>query len=349
MPCPFFYIYSPDDFVEGLPNEQGAQAAGTPIFTLTLKSTATPTLIEITDNDTVFDEVDPSQSVTNTINFDGDTITAGTIIYSAYDLINTGTGHKVTSFHFGGNGYQQGAVDGIASTVELQPGTAYTFNRERTSHQQNNQYTDFVTCFTAGTQIATPSGTTSVEALRPGDLLCTLDHGAQPVRTILRTDVSRATLQESGHLAPIRIAAGALGQNLPTRDLLVSPQHRFLVNSPIVQRMFPSAEILVSARKLCALEGVEELSADEDVTYFHVVLDGHEVIFAEGAPAESFYLGDYALEAMPPEHRTEIMALFPGEYIKALRSPARPIPAGKHQRMCTERHLRNGKPPLARV
>ena len=112
----FIYVYSPSDFIGGLPNEAGGAASGSPTFNLQLVPGATPTLIEITDNEAVFDEIDGSQSLTNSVNIDGTAYGAGTTVHTAYDLINTGSGHKVTSIHFGGNGYEQGAVHGLVST-----------------------------------------------------------------------------------------------------------------------------------------------------------------------------------------------------------------------------------------
>ncbi|WP_425093107.1 Hint domain-containing protein [Tropicimonas sp. S265A] len=342
---PFLFIYSPDDFVEGLPAESGAQAAGTPPFTLTLKPDATPTLIEVSDDDTIFDEVDATQNVASTISFGGATIPAGTTINSAYDLINTVSGHQVTSFHFGGDGFQQGAVDGLASTVELVPGTSYTFNTERTSHLQDNPYVDFVSCFTAGTRIATPNGPVLVEDLRKGDLVLTSDHGAQPVRAVLSRAVTLAELEANANLTPVMITAGALGANLPAQDLCVSPQHRMLVASPIVERMFGTAQALVSARKLCGLPGIFPTEARIPITYFHLVFDRHEVIFANGAPTESLYAGPGALAALSPEAAEELRTLFPELFQRHGRpSSARFIPSGKQQRRLAFRHEKNGKP-----
>lgn len=181
----FLFVYSPSDFVEGIPNEAGAQAAGSPPFTLTLRADAEPTLIEITDDDTIFNEIDATQALAVDVTIDGNTFLAGTTINAAYDLINSTSGLQVTSFHFGGDGFQQGAVDGLVSSVELVPGTAYTFDQERTSFNQTNPYTGFVACFAADSAIDTKDGPVPVQDLRIGDLLRTADNGFQPVRVIL--------------------------------------------------------------------------------------------------------------------------------------------------------------------
>lgn len=299
---PFLYIYSPSDFTTGLPDEVGAQAAGTPTFTLTLVPGAQPTVIEITDNDTIFDEIDSTQSVTNTVNFDGNTITAGTSIHTAYDLINTGTGHKVSSFHFGGDGYQQGAVDGIASTVALQPGQSYTFNLERTSHQQDNQYADYAACFTSGTRISTPNGLRRIETLQVGDLVSTLDNGPQPIRWI-----GQRRVEAQDAFAPIRVAPGVLGN---TRDLWLSPEHRVLCRDARVQLLFGCDEALVAVKTLVDGRNVTREVGGE-VTYLHLLLDTHDVVFAEGAPSETLLLSDHALRGMGDAAAAEALTLFP--------------------------------------
>ncbi|WP_424972308.1 Hint domain-containing protein [Dinoroseobacter sp. S76] len=344
---PYLYVYSPDDFVQGLPDEHGAKAYGSGGFQLTLKADAEPTIVEINDNDLVFDEVDSSQHIAETVTIDGETVTGGTTIHSAYDLINTGSGHKVTSFHFGGDGYQQGPVDGIASTEVMTPGQTYHFNYERTSHQQNNQYTDFVSCFVAGSRILAETGEVPVEDLRPGDRVITADHGPQPLRAVLRRPVRAAELARSRDLRPVRIAAGALGQGLPARDLRVSPQHRLLVRSQIAARMFGIPEALVSARKLIGLPGIAPCSGADGIVYLHLVLDRHEVIFADGAPTESLYLGPGALASLTEAARDELLAVFPDLQTEAPAPKcARLIPAGRLQSRLCFRHGKNGKPLL---
>lgn len=338
---PFLYIYSPDDFVGGLPAESGAQAAGSGPFTLTLVPGAKPTLVEVADNDAIFDEVDGTQSLNGAATIDGTPYADGTTLNTAYDLINTADGHKVTSFHFGGDGYQQGAVDGLVSTQPLLGGQSYTFNTERTSHQQNNQYDDYFACFADGTMIGTPDDPRRIEALRPGDLVETRDGGALPVRKVLSRRLSVAELVQSRALRPVIIARGALGPGLPHRDLRVSPQHRMLVRSTIAKRMFGVPEALVTAKRLLPLPGIRQSAGTKPVTYFHLVMDGHQIVWADGAETESFYPGPMGLAALGPAARAEMEALFPGLSHGAVRA-ARQIPQGARQRRLIARHLKNG-------
>ncbi|MEO0391026.1 MAG: Hint domain-containing protein [Pseudomonadota bacterium] len=345
---PFLYIYSPSDFVGGLPDESGAQAAGTPPFTLTLVAGAQPTLVEVNDNDIIFDEIDGSQSIADAINLDGTAYGAGTTVHTAYDLINTSSGHRVTSLHFGGNGYQQGPVDGLVSTVPLQAGQSYTFNRERTSHQKNNQYEDYFACFAADTLVDTPMGPKCVGDLKVGDQVMTRDEGAQPVEMILRRDISAAELASNAKFAPVKISAGALAPGIPDGDLWVSPQHRMLIRSTIAERMFGATEALVAAHRLTDLPGINRDSQLRGITYVHLVLPAHHIIRAEGAWSETFLPGPMGLAALPEDTQAEMAMLFP-DLRDVAATAARFIPTGKRQARLIARHLANAKPVQPRV
>jgi len=344
---PYLYIYSPDDFIGGLPDEVDAQADGSPSFSLQLKPGATPTLVEVTDEDIIFDEVDGSQELTHDIDLDGTSYAAGTTINSSYDLINTTTGHKVTSLHFGGDGYQQGAVAGLASTVELVEGETYTFDTERTSHEEDNYYEDYVACFTTGARVETKRGLVEVQNLCIGDQILTADNGYQPLKMLCQRRIGTAELRAKSNLLPVCITRGALGQDLPARDLRVSPQHRFVVNSPISKRMFGNREVLISAKKMTALPGIYVDDSVEDITYYHLVLDAHEVIYVEYTPTESFFFGPMALAALSKAARDEIYAIFPALMDADFQpSSAREIPSNKRQKHFMGRHEHNNKPVL---
>jgi hypothetical protein len=111
---------------------------------------------------------------------------------------------------------------------------------------------------------------------------------------------------------PIRIQAGALGAGVPSADLVVSPQHRVVVSSKIVKRMTGEDEMMIPAKKLLELDGVEQIVPDTGVIYHHVLCETHEVITANGALAETLFLGEQATEMLSPEHRQEIETRFPG-------------------------------------
>ncbi|MCZ4350967.1 Hint domain-containing protein [Roseovarius aestuarii] len=206
----------------------------------------------------------------------------------------------------------------------------------------------FVTCFCEGTLIATPTGQVAVEDLQAGDFVMTREHGHQPLRRLLQTRVSKAQLDKNPKLRPVRIERGALGADLPTSDLLVSRQHRMLVSSKIVKRMLNIDAVLVPAIKLTALPGVSVDDDAEGVTYYHLLFDQHEVVFAQGAPSESFYPGPEALKAVSPEAFEEILTLFPDIAAKEFQLKlAYPSPSHDKQKQLVMRHAKNKRVLIA--
>ncbi|WP_241482221.1 Hint domain-containing protein [Leisingera sp. ANG-Vp] len=200
-------------------------------------------------------------------------------------------------------------------------------------------------CFAQGTLIGTgPGRSKRVEDLSAGDAVQTRDHGLQTVRWI---GCRRLQLHTSPNMQPVRLSAGSLGEGLPLRDLIVSPQHRMLVRSRIVQRMFGVEEVLCPATKLTALPGVQPAAELASVTYFHILLDRHEVIFAEGAPAESMFLGPQARIMAGEEAWAEISSLFPEAACEGFQpAPARLLASGSSASGLAWRHARNRKPLL---
>ena len=301
MPTNYMYVYSPSDFVSGLPAEATGGSAAGPI-TLTLVADATPTRIEVTENDLIFDELDTGQTLTTAVTIDGNNYAAGAAIVSAYDALNTTSGHKITSFHIGKVGTATGAVQGIVSTVALVAGQTYTFNSTRTSNTENNPYSGYVACFASGSLIETDCGPERIEDLTPGRLIRTLDNGFQPLIWH-----GQRTVAAIGNFAPVRIKSGRLGL---TQDLLVSPQHRMLLTGAKVELLIGQDEAFVSALQLCAGDFAHQQPGGS-VTYHHLLFDRHQVIFANGAASESLLPCDLALGGMGHEARAEVLALFP--------------------------------------
>jgi hypothetical protein len=135
----------------------------------------------------------------------------------------------------------------------------------------------FTVCFLAGTNIACPDGHRPIEDLAIGDVVLTADGGRRPIRFIGRQTC--ATLfADPLRTRPIRIAAGALGDGLPVRDLCVSPDHALLIDGVLVH-----AGALVNGTTVTRMTDLPER-----FTYYHVELEDHSLILAEGVPAETF-------------------------------------------------------------
>ncbi|RUS59631.1 hypothetical protein EGN72_13075 [Pseudorhodobacter sp. E13] len=168
-----------------------------------------------------------------------------------------------------------------------------------------------VACFTAGTQIETADGPALIESLTAGTLIRTLDHGLQPLRAVLTRSVPG-----DGRFAPIRFHAGALGNH---RAFSTSPAHRMLIADWRAELLFGESEVLISARALVNDCTITRAPCDR-VTYYHLLLDRHEIIFAEGIATESYQHGAFADD---PGVEAELDALFPG-LLPAPSDSARP-------------------------
>ncbi|MDA8250249.1 MAG: Hint domain-containing protein [Rhodospirillales bacterium] len=132
-------------------------------------------------------------------------------------------------------------------------------------------------CYLTGTRIATPSGEVCVEQLAAGDLVCLADGGVAPVRWLGHHTVSRR-FGDPLRTWPIRVRAGALAENVPSRDLLLSPGHALRVGDVLAH-----AAALVNGVSI-----VRETQVPETFVYWHVELDTHALILAENTPAETF-------------------------------------------------------------
>lgn len=135
-------------------------------------------------------------------------------------------------------------------------------------------------CFVDGTRIGTAQGPMRVEDIEEGCLIPTLDHGLQPVRRVLSKTVSGR-----GTMAPIRFDKGILGNIAP---LYVSPRHRVLLAGWQAQLLTGTDEVLCPAEHLVNDLSVTRQERDQ-VTYFHLLFDRHEIIWSEGAPTESYH------------------------------------------------------------
>jgi hypothetical protein len=134
-----------------------------------------------------------------------------------------------------------------------------------------------VACFAAGTLILTARGEVAVEELKVGDSAITASGKARPIVWIGRQTIS-TIFADPIRVLPIRIKAGALGDNVPARDLLLSPDHAILIDGALIQ-----AGALVNGSSI-----VRETKVPQTFTYYHVELDDHLLILAENTPAETF-------------------------------------------------------------
>ena len=285
-----------------------------------------------------------------------------TIDTNTHVIVTGSDGSEFVGFHVitneDGSSNPWGAGDGFFAFQEaLVPGVTYTLSSPdgtdgtASGGQLGNasvayaELADTPVCFCAGTMIETDQGDVAVEDLAEGMMVRTRDNGLQSLRWVGNKVVDRVQLNRNEKLRAVCIKAGALGNGFPVRDMRVSRQHRILVTSKIAERMFGDEEVLVAAIRLTALPGVYIDEDAESVTYYHLLFNQHEIVYAEGSPSESLFTGPQALKSLGAEARQEIFLLFPElagtDYLPCA---SRLIPQGKLQKRLIERHLKNNKP-----
>ena len=303
--------------------------------------------IAIEDNVNVFFEDDPSaqQFLDEELVIGGFTYPAGTQVQNEFTLLtdqldDDGNNIEIIVIRFE-------TADGTRTTTAyalsapIPAGTEITIIGEEGNNAGSDaQQYPSILCFAAGTRIMTVAGAKAIERLSPGDGVLTMDHGQQCVRWVGCQKVGKEALSARPKLRPIRISAGALGQKAPEQELLVSPQHRIFVRSKIAERMFGETEVLVHAKDLLALEGVDIAADLDEVTYVHLMCDAHEIVQANGAYAETLHTGQEALKTLSDDDREEIVQIF-GSLPLTVRPLARSTASGKRSRKLIARHTKN--------
>ncbi|WP_170764839.1 Hint domain-containing protein [Ruegeria lacuscaerulensis] len=278
----------------------------TPNGTIFQYSGGTGTTVTLDDTSGSSDVFDDDQESGHVITDGGGIVTNGTQVESesiitvqALDTNGNPTGPTIDIYVFSQNGVTQD-VWGYGTSAPLVPGTSYI--KISGSNAGGSSYTDYITCFGEGILIQTAKGDIEVQNLKRGQLVWTRDGGLQPILWIATTEV-----HGYGAFAPVVIEAGAIGN---TRELVVSQQHRVLIQSPATDMLFASPEVLVAAKHLCGLPGVSVREA-ERISYTHFMFDRHHVVRSNGTLTESYYFSDNAKYAVSSPQRAEILALFP--------------------------------------
>src|SRR6516164_8227098 len=136
-----------------------------------------------------------------------------------------------------------------------------------------------VTCFLKGTLIWTPSGETRVEDLRVNDVVVTASGGATSIQWVWRRRFEREPGQKwDQKIVPIRVARSALGPNTPHRDLYLSPYHCLYLDGVLI----PAVD-LINGSTIARVDATPL----REIEYFHIKLERHSVVYAEGAACET--------------------------------------------------------------
>jgi hypothetical protein len=186
--------------------------------------------------------------------------------------------------HFVGYGQTASALLNAATLtaqgikLTLSDATTVTFANVTTASQLNTLIeSDGAPCFASGTHILTECGEVPVEQLRAGDIVRTAGGATRPIVWIGCRRIDLVRHPDPKLVQPIRTRAHAFGEGLPRRDLLLSPDHAVLCNG-----------VLIPVRPLVNGASIVRETGWRAVTYFHVELDVHDIVLAEGLPAESY-------------------------------------------------------------
>jgi len=302
--------------------------------------------VTVSNNDNLFDEAQNDQTLTNPVTFNGISYSAGQIVTPTYSIVflgDDGVTYTFTSFNFSPNTNNEEPDVFFWEGLRPPANTVLTVQTEiNPTGSTSRDFNTFV-CFVSGTNIWENERNVPVQDIKKGDLIKTYD--GQIAKVIWRGSkkITSEVLEVNPKLRPVRITKGSLGAGLPDRDLLVSRQHRILVNAKAAFRMFDQ-EVLVPAIKLIELPGIY---IDETVTefeYVHLLFKSHELIYAEGAPAESLLTGQEALKAISRDYHHEIKSLFPDIMSKSSSmASVRFIPSGSEAKKLIYRLVKNKK------
>ncbi len=260
--------------INGLPStETGTDhAAAMPFAAVTVSDTDTTTTVSATIT-----------LGSNGVPTDADGILSGTGLSKTsgqtgtYTLAATTPGNlsaELDALRFTPTAGQVAVGQTVSTLIDL------SINDSDGSMSADTTLTVTATCFLRGTMIATPGGETAVESLRPGDLVDVIENGTRVSRPAAWVGGRRMDAAEFGNRTaayPIRIRRHAFAENVPHRDLLVTPEHCILTEAGLVPaRMLVNNGAIVVDRSVPVYD------------FFHVELDTHGILLAEGLATESY-------------------------------------------------------------
>ena len=247
------------------PNESTVVVQAVPTLTTQVSQTSVLPGEPITDTATL-SGFNPTGTITFTLFGPNDATCGGDPIFQDNVVVNGNGNYTSASF--------TPTIQGTYRWVASYSGDA---NNEAVSTACNDPNEDFlVVCYLSGTLILTPDGEIPIEELRIGDHVLTLS-----VNKLVKSKIkwigtlTPKVLNEKSY--PIKICKSARGKNLPHRDLYVSPNHGIFIDNRLIL-----AKLLVNDKNIYQDKTIRE------VKYYHIELDDHSIIVAEGIYAESY-------------------------------------------------------------
>ncbi len=264
--------------------------------------------------------------------------------------LTNSSGEVLSAYDVGGSNvstFTEGLAAGATPTATGSPpgGDSVNYTNTGRYYEAAPNADTSILCFAEGTHIRTPYGHAPVETLKVHDKVCTLDGRMLPILFVAKREIKREEFEQNPKTRPIKVQAGALGDGFPSTDLTVSRQHRIAVKSRVCESMFAQNTVLVAAHFLTKVDGVSELVPECDLSFYHILVDPHALLLANGMPAETLFLGEQSLKSIDEKHHFELMAQFP-QFCEPQdeANAAAYIPPGRKQKNLIERHLKNGIP-----
>jgi hypothetical protein len=198
-------------------------------------------------------------------------------------LLGTGFTISGSNAHSGSSGtitLKSGAITDTLTLTGVTNSSGTWFVDTKVVGSSTEVFLSNVVCYAAGTRILTATGERVVESLMQGEMVLTLSGGelsARPIKWLGRRRIDLIAHPRPETVAPIRIQRDAITDNMPHSDVWLSPDHAILVDGK-----------LISARQLINGTTIQQEANRTSVDYFHIELDEHAILLAEGLPAESY-------------------------------------------------------------
>lgn len=158
--------------------------------------------------------------------------------------------------------------------------------------------------------VETARGPVLARDLHVGDRVATFDNGLRPVRWVGTSTMMYAGDGEPPHRSPVRIRAGAFGRDADAGNLVLAPDQRVLVRNAVNESLFGTGDVMASAGDLTHLDGVDFVPRSVS-RWSHILLDGHEMIRANGFWVESFSPDMWSIRAAYPDQWSAIIEAMP--------------------------------------
>ncbi len=294
---------SPSAGIIGTPIRNNSDTPNDTVFQYTSGGGTTVTVDDTSGNPDVFED---DQAFGHSITDGGGIVANGTPVESEsfidirqIDENGVETGPVIRLYVFSQNGVTSD-VWGFAASERLIDGASYI--KVAGSNAGSSLYSDYVACFAEDTLIETVDGPVPVQQIHAGQQVWTRDNGLQSVLWVGSTSVPA-----TGRFAPVVFAPNTLGN---PRELVVSQQHRMMIDASVAELLFGAPRALVAAKFLCGMEGVS-IREGGYVSYWHIMFDQHQIVRSEGVLSESFFVNPNSIGALDHPQRAEILSLFP--------------------------------------